>query len=314
MLPNRFPDRGEEPEYNSVDAALWYVVVAYDLLEAMTAEGGVPPGLEQKLLEAVFAIIDGFIEGTRYAIRVDEDGLLRAGEPGVQLTWMDARVGDRVITPRIGKPVEIQSLWLNGLRFASKQRPQYGDLLEKGQRSFDQRFFDPDRGCLFDVVDEDHVPGRINRQLRPNQLFAVGGLPFPIVEGERAERIVRIVEERLWTPMGPRSLAPDDPDYIPTYQGGFAERDSAYHQGTAWPWLAGAFIEAWVRTHGNDRNAKREARTRFLQPLLEHRSEAGLGHISEIADADPPHTPKGAPFQAWSVAEVLRVHRWLDEA
>jgi glycogen debranching enzyme len=185
-------------------------------------------------------------------------------------------------------------------------------LLQRGLQSFEQRFFDEELGYLVDVVDENHTEGRVNRQLRPNQLFAIGGLPFQTLHGSRAEQVVSVVEQRLWTPMGPRSLDPDDPDYVATYEGGPVERDSAYHQGTVWPWLIGPFIEAWVRTHGNDRQAKKTARSKFLEPLLKHRAEAGLGHVSEIADADPPHSPKGAPFQAWSVGEVLRMARWLN--
>ena len=312
MLPNRFPDRGEQPEYNSVDASLWYVVAASELLDAMAAAGTTPPALESKLRDAAFAIVEGFMRGTRHGIRVDDDGLVAAGEPGVQLTWMDAKVGDRVITPRIGKPVEIQALWFNALRFIMRSDSSYETLLQRGLQSFEQRFFDEELGYLVDVVDENHTEGRVNRQLRPNQLFAIGGLPFQTLHGSRAEQVVSVVEQRLWTPMGPRSLDPDDPDYVATYEGGPVERDSAYHQGTVWPWLIGPFIEAWVRTHGNDRQAKKTARSKFLEPLLKHRAEAGLGHVSEIADADPPHSPKGAPFQAWSVGEVLRMARWLN--
>jgi predicted glycogen debranching enzyme len=264
------------------------------------------------LVDAAFAIVEGFTRGTRHGIRVDDDGLVAAGEPGVQVTWMDAKVGDRVITPRIGKPVEIQALWLNSLRFIARSDSSYVASLERGLRSFEQRFFDDELGYLVDVVDEDHVRGQLNRQLRPNQLFAIGGLPFQTLQGDRAERAVSVVEQRLWTPMGPRSLDPNDPAYVGVYQGGPVERDSAYHQGTVWPWLVGPFIEAWVRTHGNDRTAKETARNKFLEPLLRHQARAGLGHVSEIADGDAPHSPKGAPFQAWSVGEVLRMKRWLD--
>lgn len=311
MLPNRFPDRGEEPEYNSVDASLWYVVAAAELLDAIAAADRPPPGLRSKLRDAAFAIVEGFVKGTRHGIGVDDDGLVAAGEPGVQLTWMDAKVGDHVITPRIGKPVEIQALWFNVLRFIVRSDSSYDALLQRGLESFEQRFFDQERGYLADVVDEDHVAGRVNRQLRPNQLFAIGGLPFQTLQGIRATQVVSVVEQRLWTPMGPRSLDPDDPAYVATYDGGPVERDSAYHQGTVWPWLIGPFIEAWVRTHGNDREAKRSARAKFLEPLLGHRAEAGLGHVSEIADGDAPHSPKGAPFQGWSVGEVLRMKQWL---
>jgi glycogen debranching enzyme len=159
------------------------------------------------------------------------------------------------------------------------------------------------------VIDVDHQAGRVDASFRPNQLFAIGGLPLEIVTGKKARAVVDAVERRLWTPLGPRSLAPGEPGYTPTYLGAVRERDSAYHQGTVWPWLAGSFVEAWVRVRGGTAEAKREARARFLAPMLEHLRRAGLGHVSEIADADPPHTLRGCPFQAWSLAEVLRLDR-----
>jgi glycogen debranching enzyme len=181
--------------------------------------------------------------------------------------------------------------------------------VEKAASSFRARFWNEDGGCLYDVVDCDHVPGTSDARFRPNQIFTVGGLPFPLLAGERARRVVDAVEARLSTPLGLRSLAADDPAYVSRYAGDVAARDGSYHQGTVWPWLAGPFVEAWVRVRGGTPEAKREARRKFLDPLLRHTAEAGLGHVSEIADGDPPHTPRGCPFQAWSVGEALRLDR-----
>ncbi|HLN57414.1 MAG TPA: amylo-alpha-1,6-glucosidase [Thermoanaerobaculia bacterium] len=322
MLPNRFPDnpgggpggppnpRGNEPEYNSVDASLWYVVAVHDYLAACErARRRVWSADRYAFLRAVEAILEGYASGTRHGIRADSDGLLAAGVPGVQLTWMDAKVGDKVITPRIGKPVEVQALWINALRIGGPFSKRWGQMAEQATRSFAARFWNEKGGCLYDVVDCDHVAGTFDARFRPNQIFAVGGLPFAVLEGDRARRVVEAVERRLWTPMGLRSLAPDDPAYAGHYSGGVAERDGVYHQGTVWPWLAGPFAEAWVRVRESAVAARREAREKFLAPLLAHMDDAGLGHISEIADGDPPHTPRGCPFQAWSVGEALRLHR-----
>jgi predicted glycogen debranching enzyme len=310
MLPNRFVDQGDAPEYNTVDASLWYVVAAHEYLEATQAAGRPAPARDRKALgAAVQAILAGHLRGTRYGIRVADDGLLAAGEPGVQLTWMDAKVGDWVVTPRIGKPVEIQALWLNALRIAERFTPNYQSIYARGVESFARRFWNPATGWLYDVIDADHVPGRLDPTLRPNQILAVGGLPYSLLEGERARQVVDAVEGQLWTPLGLRTLAPGSEGYTPHYQGGIRERDGAYHQGTVWPWLLGPFVEAWVRVRGGGGDIRDEARRRFLQPLLDHLSEAGVGHISEIADAEPPHTPRGCPFQAWSLAEALRLDR-----
>jgi len=308
MLPNRFPDRGETPEYNAVDASLWYVIAVYEFLRATPTTSDAE---RRRLLDSVTAILEGYSRGTRYRIHCADDGLIAAGEPGVQLTWMDAKVGDWVVTPRIGKPVEIQALWLNALRLGSATDAKWKAAYEVGLASFLARFWDESRGCLYDVVDGDHIAGNIDRTFRPNQIFAVGGLPFALIEGERARRIVDAVEVKLLTPLGLRSLAPDDPAYRPHYVGDGRSRDGAYHQGTVWPWLMGPFIEAWVRVRGSTAAAKREARDKFLAPLLAQLEVAGIGHLPEIADAEAPHTPRGCPFQAWSVAEALRVERLL---
>jgi predicted glycogen debranching enzyme len=311
MLPNRFPDHGEEPEYNSVDASLWFIIAAHAYLDALDfgMRAATAADDEPVLHQAVTEILTGYSRGTRFGIRVDTDGLVAAGEPGVQLTWMDAKVGDWVVTPRIGKPVEIQALWLNALALAAQSDPQWQDPLERGLRSFRERFWNADRNCLFDVVDMNHQAGLNDPTLRPNQIFAVGGLPLAVIDGDRALKVVDAVERRLWTPAGLRSLAPAEPEYAGRYEGGVHQRDGSYHQGTVWPWLMGAFVEAWLRIHGNDAQARKEARSRFLDPLLASMGAAGLNHISEIADGDLPHTPRGCPFQAWSVAEALRLDR-----
>jgi predicted glycogen debranching enzyme len=308
MLPNLFSDRGSMPEFNSVDASLWYIIAVHDFLQATGSAGAsVDPSTRERLQRAVEAILTGYAGGTRFGIRLDGDGLLAAGVPGVQLTWMDAKVGDWVVTPRIGKPVEVQALWLNALwiggQFSRKWLPHF----ERGREAFRNRFWNETDGCLHDVVDPDHRPATVDATLRPNQILAVGGLPIALLEGEQARRVVDVVEARLWTPLGLRSLAPGLTGYAARYEGDVRQRDGTYHQGTVWPWLAGPFVEAWVRVRGATPEARNEARVRFLEPLLQHLDEAGLGHVSEIADGVAPHTPRGCPFQAWSLGEVLRL-------
>ena len=308
MLPNRFVDQGGAAEFNSVDASLWYVIAVHDYLRAVESAGQKIPAADGKAFAgAVEGIVSGYSRGTRFGIRLDDDGLLAAGEPGVQLTWMDAKVGDWVVTPRIGKPVEIQALWLNVLQIAEEFGVENRELLERGLRSFNQRFWNASAGYLFDVVDVDHQRGTADRTLRPNQVLAIGGLPYAVLDSERAGSVVGVLERRLWTPLGLRTLPPDDERYAPRYEGGVRSRDGSYHQGTVWPWLLGPFVEAWVRVHGGDDRARAEARERFFVPLMAHLPQAGVGHISEIADADSPHTPRGCPFQAWSVGEALRL-------
>ncbi len=308
LLPNRFPDQGTEPEYNSIDAALWYVIAIDAYLKARAKLGSPPATAERARLEAaVGAILDGLSRGTRYGIHVDDDGLLAAGEPGVQLTWMDAKVGDDVITPRCGKPVEVQALWINALCIGAEFDARWRELAERAAASFAPKFWNEERGCLHDVVDVDHVRGRVDATLRPNQILAVAGLPHALLRGRRARAVVDALEKQFWTPLGLRSLAPDDPRYAPIYAGDPSQRDRVYHQGTVWPWLMGPFVEAWLAVRANSAAARDEARARFLAPLHAHLGEAGLGHVSEIADARAPHTPRGCPFQAWSVGELLRL-------
>ncbi len=309
MVPNRFPDSGQAPEFNAVDASLWYVVAVHEFLQAARARTS--PATVSALRQAVEKIVAGYRDGTRYRIKMDEDGLLAAGVPGVQLTWMDAKVGDWVVTPRIGKPVEVQALWLNALKIAGATSSEWRDLYRHALASFQLRFWNEARGCLYDVVDVDHEAGRNDPTIRPNQILAVGGLPYQVLIEPYATRVVEAVERQLLTPLGLRSLAPSEPGYRPHYGGGVFERDSGYHQGTVWPWLMGPFVEAWLRVRGQSAEARREADARFFSPLRAHLEVAGLGHISEVADAEPPYRPGGCPFQAWSLGEFLRARQLL---
>ena len=308
MVPNRFTDNGDAPEFNSVDASLWFVIAVDAYLAACSRAGQPPPADEgARLANAVNQILEGYASGTRHGIHMSSDALLACGEPGVQLTWMDACVDGRVITPRIGKPVEVQALWIHALHAGANFSARWGRIEARARETFPVRFWDDALGYLRDVVDVDHVAGAVDDSLRPNQIFALGGLAMTLIDPERCRRALEVIEARLWTPMGLRTLDPAHPDYHGRYEGDVAERDAAYHQGTVWPWLTGAFVEAWLRAHDADPGAASEAHERFVAPLLAHLDQAGIGHVSEIADGDAPHTPRGAPFQAWSVAELLRL-------
>ncbi len=305
MLPNRFPDAGEQPEYNTVDATLWFFVAIYKYLQASGDEKFV----RDELMPILRDIIAWHDRGTRYRIHVDSDGLLYAGEPGVQLTWMDAKVGDWVVTPRQGKAVEINALWCNALMIFAELSKRFGNATEANkflQRAaqvkerFVEVFWNEKAGYLYDYVDGEHK----DAALRPNQIFALS-LPFPLLEGERAKKVLQIVETKLYTPVGLRSLAADDPNYRPRYGGDQWSRDSAYHQGTVWSWLLGPMMTAIVRVEGE---AGKKRAKRLLENIKPHLSDAGLGTISEIFDAEPPHSPRGCMAQAWGVAEVLRAY------
>ena len=307
MLPNRFPDSGETPEYNTVDATLWMFHAVSEFLRYTGDYGFVGRELYEKLADS----IAWHERGTRYGIGVDSDGLLRAGQSGVQLTWMDAKVGDWVVTPREGKPVEIQALWYNALNVMDNLARTFGQaaesehyraLAKRAQSSFEDLFWNEQDGCLYDVVGEDGPDGSI----RPNQIFAVS-LPHALLEGERARRVVDVVEWELLTPYGLRTLSRRDPKYQGRYSGDQRSRDGAYHQGTVWPWLLGPFLTAYLKVHGADEQV-RERADRFLDPLRAHLWQAGLGQISEVFDGDAPHHPGGCIAQAWSVAEILRVY------
>ncbi len=304
MLPNRFPDAGEEPEYNTVDATLWY----FEAIRSYVQHTG---DLEtvRDLFDKLCDVIDWHVQGTRYGIRVDDDGLLAAGEPGVQLTWMDAKIGDWVVTPRTGKAVEIQALWYNALRIMADLARKFDredltaqyDSMALARSSFAREFWYETGGYLYDVIDGDDR----DSSLRPNQIFAVS-LHHAILDGERARQVVDVVEERLLTPVGLRSLDREDARYVPIYIGSPLQRDSSYHQGTVWAWLIGHFVDAYRKTHSKDRKAEKRVKE-MLAGFEQHLSEACVGQISEIFDADTPHSPRGCVAQAWSVAEVLRV-------
>lgn len=309
LIPNNFPDHaGAEPGYNTADATLWFVLAIRAQAEA-TGDGR----LIDELLPALRGIVEAHITGTVHGIGVDPaDGLLQAREDGVQLTWMDAKVGDHVITPRAGKPVEVNALWYNVLRTTAGwcrargeagTADRYDALAGRVKASFSARYVRTGTSHLADVVDG---PAGDDWSLRPNQLFAVS-LPEPLVEGSVAAGVVDSCARSLLTSFGLRSLAPDQPGYTGRYAGGPAQRDGAYHEGTVWAWLMGPFVEAYLRVHGD----VTAART-LLEPLIDHVGEAGLGSISEIFDGDPPHTARGCIAQAWSVAELLRVWRKLD--
>jgi predicted glycogen debranching enzyme len=305
MLPNRFVDSGEQAEFNTVDATLWFFEAAR-LYGATTNDYDF---IREELYPVFTQIIDWHIKGTRYNIKVDEDGLLHAGAPGAQLTWMDAKIGDWVVTQRSGKPVEIQALWYNALRimedlaarFGDKERrKKYSTLAATASKNFNRVFWNKEANCLYDVVDGLSADGSI----RPNQIFAVS-LHHSMLAPDQARAVLETVERELLTPVGLRTLNRSDSRYRPTYGGNQYSRDSAYHQGTVWPWLLGPYVSAYVRVNGGTEKSRAKAHE-LLRGIEQHLSEAGLGQISEIFDADAPHRPQGCFAQAWSVGEILR--------
>jgi predicted glycogen debranching enzyme len=309
LIPNLFPERERQGLYHTADATLWYFH-AIDRYLAMTGDRETLRLLLPKLND----IVDHHIRGTRFGIGVDRaDGLLRQGEHGYQLTWMDAKVGDWVVTPRRGKAVEINALWYNALCLLERWvRAEEGDgparplaaLAERARHSFNARFWYEKGGYLYDVIDGEAGD---DPACRPNQIFAIS-LPHPVLEHSRWPAVLDTVKDRLLTPVGLRSLAPDHPEYKAKYYGDLRSRDAAYHQGTVWAWLIGPFIDAWVKVHPEDRAGAR----RFLDGFVDHLSDACVGSISEVFDAEPPYTPRGCIAQAWSVAEVVRA--WAKTA
>ena len=305
MLPNRFPDRGETPEYNTVDATLWM----FEATRALTAYTNDYEFVRSYLYEPLMEVIEWHRRGTRYNIHVDDDGLLFAGEPGVQLTWMDAKVGDWVVTPRIGKPVEIQALWYNALRIMDAFALKFGDETRHKdlrhstmavQHSFNTQFWNAELGCLYDVVNGEARDAAI----RPNQIFAVS-LAHTMLPTDKALSVVDTVQRELLTPMGLRSLSPSDPNFRGHYGGDMTSRDGAYHQGTVWAWLMGPFITAYVKVNAGSLASRKQAQ-HWLDGFLPHLADAGLGHVSEVFDGYAPHKPSGCFAQAWSVSELLR--------
>jgi glycogen debranching enzyme len=306
LIPNRFPDAGEKPEYNTADATLWFVNAVGEYLRRTRDEQFV----REKLYAPLIEIIAWHERGTHYQIRVTEDSLLRAGDLDVQVTWMDAKIGDYLVTPRTGKPVEIQALWYNALRTVEAISGRLGDeptrnrcraVADAARASFNGLFWNDAENCLFDCVGD---AGELDDSLRPNQIFAVS-LPHAITTGARALSVVRKVEQELLTPYGLRSLSPRHPEYRPRYEGDAYSRDTAYHQGTVWAWLLGPFITAYLKVNESSPESVATARG-WLRNFRAHLREAGLGQISEIFDGDAPHTPRGCVAQAWSVAEILR--------
>ncbi|WP_210521389.1 amylo-alpha-1,6-glucosidase [Hymenobacter terricola] len=306
LLPNRFPDSGAAPEYNTVDATLWFFVA----VQQYQHYSGDADFVQQALLSVLTDILAWHRRGTRYGIRVAENGLLSAGAEGEALTWMDARVGGWAVTPRRGQPVEIQALWYNALYITATLLHQAGrpaeaaELEESANRAaaaFEPAFWNEEQGCLYDCLPPAGPP---DAALRPNQLLALS-LPYPLLSGARAARLLAAVEQALVTPVGLRSLAPTDPAYCPRYRGGPVQRDGAYHQGTVWSWWLGPYCDALVRVHGPEAGSVRVQAV--LDGFAYHLGEAGLGTVSEIFDGEAPHQPRGCIAQAWGVAEILRV-------
>ncbi|KPK48365.1 MAG: hypothetical protein AMK72_07150 [Planctomycetes bacterium SM23_25] len=310
MIPNRFDEATGEPSYNTVDASLWYL----QALAAYLKAGGSAAEIRECLWPAACRIVQHYAAGTRFGIHADADGLIDAGAEDTQLTWMDARTSDgKPVTPRYGKPVEVQALWLSGLALMVEMAEALGEappapcaLRERARDAFEALFWNDGAKCLYDCVFPD---GRRDAAIRPNQVLAVG-LPHAPLTGRRAKSVVRTVCAKLMTPRGLRTLAPRDPSYQGTYGGGPDERDAAYHQGTVWPWLLGPYVDALFAVEPPDR-ARAQAR-QILGDLLETVDEAGLGFISEVFDGDPPHRPGGCVAQAWSVAAAIHVWHVLE--
>jgi predicted glycogen debranching enzyme len=306
LIPNMFPDGSNEGLYHTADASLWFFH-AIDRYLAATGDRATLAALMPKLTE----IVQRHLEGTRYGIHVDpKDGLLVQGADGYQLTWMDAKCDGWVVTPRRGKAVEINALWYNALRlFEGWTRDAAGDEAahpfavhaQQCRLAFNERFWYPDGGYLYDVVESTDLAGMDDTACRPNQLLAIS-LTHPVLDAARWAAVVAVAREKLLTPVGLRSLSPDHPDFKPTYHGDLRTRDAAYHQGTVWAWLIGPFIDAWLKVHPEDRAGAR----RFLDGFVPHLDEACVGSISEVFDAIEPYAPRGCVAQAWSVAEVLR--------
>lgn len=306
LIPNFFPDRAREPAYNTVDATLWYMNAVLQYLK-YTGDFRL---VQEKLWDTLKTIIENYVRGTVFNIHVDSDGLLYHGS---QLTWMDVAIDGQPVTPRAGKAVEVQALWYNTLKIMellanrfkeTDEAERYAEMAEKARKSFVEKFWNPEKNCLFDVISEH---GK-DDSLRPNQVIA-GALDFTMLDNAKNEKIVDVVHRELLTPYGLRTLARNDPRYTRVYAGDRRSRDRAYHNGTVWPWLLGPFTMAFLKTKGSVDYRREYALKNFLLPLFTEQSlKAGLGTISEIFDGEPPHTPRGCIAQAWSVAEPFRAY------
>ena len=306
LIPNMFPDSGLEPLYNTVDASLWYFYAVYKYLEYVATPDAYE-FIKKDIYPCLKDIISTYKKGTDFSIYMDTDGLIHAGSGLDQVTWMDVRVGDWVATPRHGKPVEINALWYNALCTMDMLQAKFGDnddsyrqLASLVKTSFNKRFWNENTGCLYDVVDED------DDTIRPNQIYAVS-LPFTMLDKEREKAIVDTVMDKLYVGCGLRSLDPDHKDYHPIYIGSLSKRDHAYHQGTAWGFLLGGFISAYVKVNGRTK-ATALCADKLLDPVREHLLNNCIGSICEIFDGDAPHNGRGCYAQAWSVGEVLRCY------
>jgi len=304
LIPNRFADSSSGADYNSIDATLWLFEAVRKYYD-YTGDGD----FITEVLPALRESLKWHLDGTKFGIKADEDGLLSGGQEGVQLTWMDAKIDDEVITARSGKAVEVNALWYNALRITAEFCSDFGGLAQEGTYdhlartvfdSFNKQFWNHEKGCLYDYIDGDHRDDAI----RPNQIFALS-LTFPILEYAKWRQVIKVVQQELLTTYGLRTLSPLHPNYRGRYEGDLKRRDHAYHQGTVWPWLMGHYIRAYLRRYG--RSGKTITHCfELLEPFLAHFADAGLGTMSEIFDGDPPQRPNGCFAQAWSVAEVLR--------
>jgi len=312
LIPNMFPDSAKQGLYHTADATLWFFHALARYTEITSDRTTL-----KLLLPALIDIVEKHLHGTKFNIHVDpSDGLLTQGEEGYQLTWMDAKIGDWVVTPRRGKAVEINALWYNALELladwlqrtgSAADAQHYEEHAQRARVSFNQRFWFADGGYLYDVVDCNGDKEAHDVSCRPNQLFAIS-LDHPVLDQKRWKPVVDVVQNKLLTPLGLRSLSPDDPEYKPIYSGDLRSRDGAYHQGTVWAWLIGPFVDAWLKVNPNDKRGARK----FLETFPIHLSDNGLGTISEVFDANEPHLAGGCIAQAWSVGEVLRC--WVKTA
>lgn len=303
LLPNRFIDESSAPEYNTIDAPLWYIICCHEYLLNNKKNA---THIMQQLKNNCTNIIDNFIRGTKYNIKMDDDGLVFGGIEGKQLTWMDAKYGDHVITPRIGKPVEIQCLWINALWIASKWQTRYEEVYKKAHQNFLDVFWNEREKSLYDVIEVNNTSLK-NDQIRCNQLFAIGGLPLQIVTGINATQLLETVTTHLLTPYGLRTLSQSDAEYQGNYAGNQESRDAAYHQGTVWPWLLGTYCDAWFNVHGQDVEQKNHIKKVVLSAVEENFMNYGLQGINEVCSGNEPYLPNGCPWQAWSLSEYMRI-------